>query len=53
MMLTFDLETLFNVTAHALLKSTLWVKFEPDWNKGKEDKLQTSDLGWKTDVWID
>lgn len=47
MMLTFDLETSFNVTAHALLKSTLWVKFEPDWNKGKEDKLQTSDLGRK------
>lgn len=23
------------------------IKFEPDWNKGKEDKLQTSDLGRK------
>lgn len=47
MMLTFDLETSFIVIAHPLPKSILWVKFEPDWNKGKEDKLQTTDLGWK------
>lgn len=47
MNLTFDLQTSFNVIAHPLPKSTLWVKFEPDWNNGKEDKLQTSGLGWK------
>lgn len=30
MTLNFDLETLFKVTAHPLMKGTLWVKYEPD-----------------------
>lgn len=38
--LTLDLETEFKLTASHLLKGTLWVKFEPDWAKGREDMLQ-------------
>lgn len=30
MTLNFDLETLFKVTAHPLMKGTLWLKYEPD-----------------------
>lgn len=47
MTLTLDLESWFKVTEHTLNKGTLWVKFEPDWAKGREDMPQTSDLGWK------
>lgn len=43
--LTFDLETLFKVTVHPLPKGTMWVKHDPDWAKGREDMLWTSDLG--------
>lgn len=35
-----------DITAHSLPRSTLWVRFEPDWVKGIEDILLTSDLGW-------
>lgn len=33
------------VTAHPLPKGSLWVKYGPVWAKGKEDMLQTRDLG--------
>lgn len=38
--LTLDLKTEFKLTASHLFKGTLWVKFEPDWAKGREDMLQ-------------
>ena len=41
MTLTFDLEIWFKVTAHRLPKGTLWVKYEPDWAKEREDMLPT------------
>lgn len=49
MTLSFDLETWFKVTAHPLPRGTLWVKYpyEADWGKGRDDMLQTSDLGRK------
>ena len=43
--MTFDLETWFKVTAHRLPKGTLWVKYEPDWAKEREDMPRTRDLG--------
>uniref|UniRef100_A0A8W8NH30 Uncharacterized protein n=1 Tax=Magallana gigas TaxID=29159 RepID=A0A8W8NH30_MAGGI len=39
-------ETWFKVTAHSLLKITLWVKYEPYWAKGREDMLRTGYPGW-------
>lgn len=45
MSFSFNLETWFNVTAHSLPKGTMWVKYEPDWGKGREDMLRTRDLG--------
>lgn len=30
---------MFKVTAHSLPKDTLWVKYEPEWAKGREDML--------------
>lgn len=52
MTLTLNLETLFKLTAYSLTKGTLWVKYEPDWAKGRKDMLRTRDLGW-TDEWKD
>lgn len=46
MTLILDLQFSFKTTAHPLSKSTLWVRFEPDWAEGIEEKLLTSDLGW-------
>lgn len=37
MTLTLDLKTSFKVTAHTLIVSTLWVKYDPDWTKGRKD----------------
>lgn len=45
MTLTLDLETRFKITVHPLHKGTLWVKYESDWAKGREDMLRTRDLG--------
>lgn len=45
MTLTFNLETLFKVTEHPLPKGTLCVRYEPDWDKGREAMLQTGNLG--------
>lgn len=52
MTLTLDLETCFKATAHLLPKGTLWMKYDPDWAKRKEDMIWTSDLG-QTDGWTD
>lgn len=40
------IETCLKVTAHLLPKGIIWMTFEPNWTKGKEDMLQKSDLGW-------
>lgn len=40
MTLTPDLETLFRVTAHPLTKG-MFVKYEPDWTKGREYIIRT------------
>lgn len=50
--LTLDLEMLFKVTAHSLIKGTLWVKYDPDLAMEREDMLWASDLGW-IDRWKD
>lgn len=42
MSLSLDLETWYKVTAYPLLKDSLWMKFEPDWVKGRVDMLQTN-----------
>lgn len=47
MTLTVDLKTWFKVTAHPLPIGTLCMKYEPDLVKGREDMLQTSNIGWK------
>lgn len=44
MTLTFDLEIWFKVTTYHLSKDTLWVKFEPEKAKGRDDILQRRDL---------
>lgn len=44
MTLTFDLEIWFKVTTYHLYKDTLWVKFETEQAKGREDILQRRDL---------
>lgn len=41
----FDLETWFKITAHLLPKGTLWVMYEPDGAKGREDMLRTNRVG--------
>lgn len=41
---TRDLKNWLNVTAHPLPKDNMWVKYKPDWGKGKEDLHLTSDL---------
>lgn len=44
MTLTLRPRNLIKVTAHASPKGTLlWVKFGPDWVKGREDMLRTTD----------
>lgn len=43
--MTLHHETWFKVTAYPLFKGTLHVKYKPDWTKGKEVMLRTSDLG--------
>lgn len=40
MTFTFASESRFKVTAHNLPKDILWVKYESEWAKGKEDKLR-------------
>lgn len=35
-MVQYDLDT-----AYPLIKGTIWVKYELDWRKGREDKLWT------------
>lgn len=46
--LTLRPKNLIKVTAHPSPKGTLlWVKFGPDWVKGREDMLWTSDRRWK------
>ena len=52
MTLTLYLKTWFKVTAHPSTKGTLWMRYEPDWAKGREAMLQSSNLGW-TDGQID
>jgi hypothetical protein len=47
--LTFDLEKRIKVTALQLPKGTLWVKYEPDWAKEREDMLWTRELDALTD----
>lgn len=49
----FDLETWFNVTAHPLLKGTLWVKYERDWAKGREEIFRIRHLGRTDGGWTD
>lgn len=44
MTLTLDLETWFKAIAHPLLKGNLQMKCGPDWAKGREDMIRTSDL---------
>lgn len=44
MTLTPDLQTSFKVNAYPLIKGTMWVKYEPDWCKGRADMLQTRTL---------
>lgn len=46
MTLTLDFEKSFKVGAYLLTKGTLYVKYEPDLAKGREDMLQT---GKRTD----
>lgn len=45
MTLALDLKTWFKVTAYPIPKGTLWVKYEPNWTKGREDVPRTGDLG--------
>lgn len=54
MTLTFDLETWlgFRVTAHPLPTCTLCGKYEPDWDKGRQNMLRTCDVG-ETNGWAD
>lgn len=52
MTLTLDQDTLFKVTAHPVLKGNLWVKYEPNWAKGRKYMLWTRYLG-RTDRHID
>lgn len=44
MILTLDLQISFKVFAYPLIKDTIWVKYEPDGSKGKEDMLPTRNL---------
>lgn len=37
---TLDLQ-ISSKSPHTLWPQTLWVKYEPDWNKGRDDMLQT------------
>lgn len=57
MTLILDLDSWFKVTEHHLRKDTLWMKYEPDQAKEREDMLHwTSDLGWtdgRKDGWTD
>lgn len=39
LMLTFDLQPLFNVTEHSFTISTLLVKYQPHWSKVRKDML--------------
>lgn len=52
MTLNLDIETRFKVTSYFLPESTLWVKYEQYWAKGREDMFQKSDLG-RTDRRMD
>lgn len=45
MTLNLDLETWFKATADPLPKSSLWLNYEQDWVKGREDMFRTSILG--------
>lgn len=38
-------EILFKFIILSLSKDTLWLKYEPDWVKWKENKTQTNDVG--------
>lgn len=42
--------TSIKVTAHPLSKGSLWVKYEPDWTKGRGDMLQTSAMTLTLDL---
>lgn len=42
MTLTLMLDTWFKTTAHYLRKGTLWLKYEPDWAKERDNKLRTA-----------
>lgn len=44
MTFTFDLETGLKISADSLRKDILWVKYEPDWVKAREDMLRTRDI---------
>lgn len=52
MTMILDLQTLFKIIAHPLTIDTLWVNYEPDCTKGREDMPLTSDCG-RTDGWAD
>ena len=41
MTLTLDLQISLEVIAYPLIKGIMWVKYETDWSKGREDVLQT------------
>lgn len=43
-------EILFKFIILSLSKDTLWLKYEPDWVKWKENKPQTNDI--ETDWWL-
>lgn len=39
-----------------MLKGTLWVKYESDWAKERENMLQISDIEWTDrlkDIWME
>lgn len=42
---------MFKVTAHPIPKCSLWVRYKPDWAKGREDLLRTKQ-SW-TDKWTE
>lgn len=39
------IETLFRTTAQSIPEVSLWMKYEPDQTKEKENMLQTNDVG--------
>lgn len=41
MTLTLDLQTLLRIIAYVLVKSILWVTYEPDWAQNEKDMLLT------------